>query len=224
MSLYEDATEMLREIHLEVASVKKAIKNNREIIKQQSHLLNQQSQQIQLLQQQNEKIMERLSNNSNRPQQNHRRPFRESHVRDISPPRNPQKKKKDGSFYQRGPNQPDYKEALKIIMDKDNVDMDLVFFNDMANSVCAEIMLLNDDFITTDWSKLPRHTKQWAINEFEERLAKAPYNMKVNRAKGHWMTTIIVQRWENRQKNKDKWLAGNGGGFFLALFLSFFFF
>ncbi|CAO3600944.1 unnamed protein product [Absidia cylindrospora] len=131
-------------------------------------------------------------------------PFYETHGHNLPVPRSTTKCKKDGTPAARTTTQMDYKEALMVLMDKDDVTTELVFFNNMANSLCAELKSERPLFINTGWKELPYHIKKTTIAKFENRLGSPPYNMPVNRAQGHWLFNIISQRWGNKNRRQKE--------------------
>ncbi|ORZ07086.1 hypothetical protein BCR42DRAFT_397383 [Absidia repens] len=209
------------EIKATLGEMKRALANQSSDLQRYKALLNNQGHQLTRLEQQNKKlqkqnqqlhqqnvqildILKNMQGSNNNDVNSVHQPLYETHERDLPAPRSDKKFKKDGTAASRTTTQVDYREALKVLMEKEDVEADLIFFNNMANSICAELKANNPQFVKTSWTNLPEQCKTWSIAEFEKRLGRYPYNIPINRAQGHWLCNIISQRWGNKLRKQKE--------------------
>jgi hypothetical protein len=131
----------------------------------------------------------------------------ELQYRSLSPPKNAQKKKKNGLPQAKTLTMTDVKAGLRKLLDKDDVESEYDGLLRMTNSVIGEMMQQYRDTSTRDWGQLSQNVTDWGTSILERRMASSATNIPIGLAKKRWIaSTCLSRHWGNCHRKEQ---AGN---------------
>ncbi|ORZ11864.1 hypothetical protein BCR42DRAFT_420777 [Absidia repens] len=166
-----------------------------DLLQRQLHLELQHQQELQLQQQEQ-------GQETKREEQRQQTPL-ESRARDLIEPKHTIKKNKDGTPRTVHHVISHFREGLKSLLGKNNIETELEIFKREANKTVSEIKEDYPMYRKAAWREVPKHIRIQACYDFENCLSNQPHNIPINRAENMWMTSIIADYWANKRRKKD---------------------